>query len=265
MGYAYRTHTYTSGPQEFPVNFTLGYISKQDVFVSVVGEVDGEGAQVYRSFNWIDDNTISVEGNLESGDVVKIQRVVSKQELAVDFATTGTATRDNLNAGFKQLLMAVHELYDGVLADRALVTALPQDIENGLAFISNNANALLAAASMDAVTLQQLSNVYVDVANALTDAQTAETNAEAAEANAVSAVTSCQDLLTQMHTLSQSITTSAAVLKFYGLKLSTSHDLLLDVGTGDYDVADYPWWDVNSDAITFSIDNNGHLLLQEST
>ena len=265
MGYAYRTHTYTSGPQEFPVNFTLGYISKQDVFVSVVGEVDGEGAQVYRSFNWIDDNTISVEGDLENGDVVKIQRVVSKQELAVDFASTGTATRDNLNAGFKQLLMAVHELYDGVLADRALVTALPQDIENGLAFISNNASALLAAASLDNVTLQELSDVYVDVATALADAQTAETNAETAETNAETALASCQALLTQMNALAASITTSAPVLKFYGLKLSADCDLLLDFGIESYDATEYLWWDVNSDAITFSIDNNGHLLLQEAT
>lgn len=265
MGYAYTTSTYTGGPQQFDVNFTMGYISKQDVFVSVVGELDGEGAQVYRSFDWVDDDTITIPSALTVGDVVKIQRVVSKQELAVDFGTTGTATRDSLNAGFKQLLMAVHELYDGVLADRALVTALPQDIENGLAFISNNASALLAAASLDNVTLQELSAVYVDVATALTDAQTAASDAEGSSTAATTTLASAQALLDQMNSLADSVTAGASVLKFYGLSVNSSCNLILEVGTDNYDAENFAWFDVNSNSMTFSVDSNGHLLLQNAT
>ena len=128
MGYANRTHTYTSGPQEFPVNFTLGYISKQDVFVSVVGEVDGESNQVYRTFDWIDDNTVRVHGTLNNGDVVKIERVVSKQVLPVNFSNAGTATRANLDLAFKYALMVYHELLDARLVDRSTTDPVPRDL-----------------------------------------------------------------------------------------------------------------------------------------
>jgi len=164
MGYSYNTHVYTSGAQEFPVHFTLGYINKQDVFVNVIGEVDGEGSEIYRDFEWIDDATIRVTEPLTEGDVVKIQRVVSKQELMVDFTTPGSASRDSLNAGFKQLLMAIHEMYDGVLADKALVTTLPRDIEVALAFISTHSDVLLTLETQgNEILWTELLNTYISI------------------------------------------------------------------------------------------------------
>ena len=166
MGYSINKYPYT-GSSDFEATFTLGYISRSDVYVFIEGELDSEGNQIFRDFDWLTDTRVRVLGDIPAGSTVVLQRVVSKQGLALDFSVSGDVTRRSLEAGFKQLLMTVHELYDGALADRALVVALPQDIENGLAFVANHANALLAVADKDNALLQDLLSAYQDITVAM--------------------------------------------------------------------------------------------------
>ena len=166
MGYSINKYPYT-GSSDFDLNFTLGYISRSDVFVYIEDELDSEDNQIFREFDWLTDNRVRVQGDIADGSTVVLQRVVTKQGLALDFSVSGAVTRTSLEVGFKQLLMTVHELYDGALADRALTVALPQDIENGLAFLANNANAVLAVADQDNTLLQDLLSAYQDITVAM--------------------------------------------------------------------------------------------------
>lgn len=191
MGYSINKYPY-AGSNEFDLNFTLGYINRSDVFAYVQDELDTQGSQVFRDITWLDNNRVRVSGTFSTGDTVVLQRVVSKQALVIDFETEGTATRQALNTGFKQAIMAVHELYDGALADTALVTATPDAVENALRFISTNSAAILAVGAMDATDLEEVSNAlqaveFENFTTILNQTTAAKTGAENAATQALAA------------------------------------------------------------------------------
>ena len=256
MAYSFTDIPITGESQDFEVSFTLGYISKQDVYAYVLGDVDGNGNIIYRQFDWLDDNTIRLLDPLSVGEVLRIQRVVSKQNLVHDFTSDGSADRRNIETAYKQVLMIAHELFDGVLADKALVQALPQDIENGLKFVSENAAGLLAAGQIDSNTLTQLSDAYVEINVALEQAQQSESNAESSANAAQDAV---QAAITSLTTLSAQIIPSANTPKFYGLFVD-GDNLVMTVGIDNYSIDSYAFWHVTADAITFIV-RDGNLIL----
>lgn len=126
MAYSRLEYTYSGGDQTFAINFTMDFLDREHVTVYVEGELDGLGDQVYRDFTWVDDTEIEVTDDLDVDDVVVILRTVPKDALVVDFTTAGAATRDNLIAGYKQNMMALHELLDGRVGDSALVDEIVQ-------------------------------------------------------------------------------------------------------------------------------------------
>ena len=180
MGYSVNRYVYNGGPQQFNLNFALGYVSRSHVFCYIEGELDGSGNQVYKSFDWIDDNTIEVTDTLTVGQEVTVQRVVPKQQLYVDFTNEGTATRRNLNTGFRQSLMAVHELLDGFLGD-VLLAPTPAVIQDALAFIADNSNAILEVGSLDQQLLDDFETLRDTVISRAQEAQDAADAAEQSE------------------------------------------------------------------------------------
>lgn len=139
MGLSRNEYVYSGGPQEFDLNFALGYVRKSDVTAFVKDELDGLGAQVFRNLTWINDQRVEVQGSLEPGDVVVIQRTVPKTQFFVDLENPGTATRRNLMTGYRQVMMAMHELLDGRIADTLVVEdAVAQAVSDALAQILEN-------------------------------------------------------------------------------------------------------------------------------
>lgn len=106
-------YTYTGGPQEFPINYDLGYIDRDDIYVRVNLATDGSGDPVFSNFEFIDDANIRVLDPLVNGDAVQIRRIVSKTELQVDFVAGADVTAANINNQTLQSLMIYQELLDG--------------------------------------------------------------------------------------------------------------------------------------------------------
>jgi len=180
MGFSILKTAFT-GSNDFDLSFTLGFINRNDVRVYVEGEVDGLGEQVFRQFDYIDDNTIRVIGTLQTGDIVVRQRKVSVTDLPVDFLAPGAAIRQNLNTAFRYSVMVVHEVLDGI------DTALSEAVADALAA----ANAVLAdtrAALSDAI---DAANVALGFSQTAQSAKVAAENAEdGAAASATAALAS---------------------------------------------------------------------------
>jgi len=201
------TYTYTSGPQNFLVSFSLGFIKRADVKVWVNGQLDGAGDPVYSAFDWIDDSTITVTDPLVSGDSVTILRTVPKTELEVSFKDGADITPENLDLSAKQGLMVYQELIDGRIegaenpsdaADRATASAADAQTSEDNAEASAIAANLseIEAANSEANAGTSESNAAASAAAALvsennaadseTNAATSETNAAASESAAAS-------------------------------------------------------------------------------
>lgn len=166
MGFSTNTYVYGGGAQTFPVSFTLGYLSRDDVQVRINDEVDGNDDPVYAEFDWIDASTIEVIPSLTNGDSVEITRTVSKTELEVDFGAGADITPRNLSAQQLQIIMIVHELMDN-------------RIEGELKSLSD----LLIGSALEDIGLSQ---------DAREGAEAAQAAAEAATISAVDAMTVAQ-------------------------------------------------------------------------
>lgn len=174
MAYSYLRHTY-AGVNVFAVNFTLGYISQDQVKAQVNDEVDGLGDPVYRTITWLTEGTIAISGSLVNGDQVLLTRTVDKEDLTHNYADGEIITEENLDQSFKQAIMAVHEVLDGRFG------VIQTEIDMGTNRITNLGNAIGA---QDAVTLNQLEDY---TGNAPAYAAAAANSASQASASAVQA------------------------------------------------------------------------------
>ena len=107
MAYSYARYTGDGVTTQFPINFTLGYISKDDVHVYV--------NNVVTSFTWVSDYIIELISAPSDGADVLIRRIVDKEDLIHDYIDGAVIVEKNLDDSNKQTLMAVHEMLDGFL------------------------------------------------------------------------------------------------------------------------------------------------------
>lgn len=111
------TSTYTSGPQVFDASFALGVLKPEHLSAYVVGEIDGEGAQVYRPFVWNKlAQTMTITTPLTNGDVVVRARTVPKEILLTSFQAGADVTKRNLDFNSLHLIHAIHEILDNRVA-----------------------------------------------------------------------------------------------------------------------------------------------------
>lgn len=123
------TFTYAGGPQVFSTNFALGVLETEHIFVSVDGNVDGQGNQVFSNFTY-DENTgnITITDILTVGDTGVIARNVPINDLITDFEQGADVTRRNLDRMAKQILMSAQQIKDQSDQDNDRVDGIIDDV-----------------------------------------------------------------------------------------------------------------------------------------
>lgn len=72
---------------QYPLNFTLGILSRDYVTCRVGSEVDGLGAPVYRTLEWVTDGLVNIQGAVPGNNVpIVFKRTVPKDELQHDYS-----------------------------------------------------------------------------------------------------------------------------------------------------------------------------------
>jgi hypothetical protein len=117
MSYSLLEFTGDGETVTFPIAFTLGYLSQDDVFCRVNNEVDVNGDPVYRSITWLPGNEglVTIGGDVpEVGVPIVFSRVVDKDKLLYDFQKNDPIDERSLDESHLQLMMAMHEFLDGI-------------------------------------------------------------------------------------------------------------------------------------------------------
>jgi len=167
------------GQLTFAVNFSLGYLDPAHVTCRVNEEVDGAGEPVFRTINFASEGVVdSINGSLTNGDIIVFERTVPSNVLQHDYQDGALLIEDNLDESFKQVLMLVHEVLDGRLAE------LTVDLNAGGNQLINVAPA---TESNHAVTLAQLDAATGNIPSSAIEAEKARAVAVAAAAVALDA------------------------------------------------------------------------------
>ncbi len=114
MAFSVNTPVGDGVTKQFAVNFTNGLFSRDSVHVFVEGEVDGLGEPIERTFTFINDGLIELDGAAPAnGATVEIRRIMDKNGPAVDFADGEILTEATADRGLDHLINSIHELLDG--------------------------------------------------------------------------------------------------------------------------------------------------------
>ena len=144
------TTTGSLGYGPYPLNFTLGILTRDHVKCRVNSEVDGLGDPVYRSLTWTTDSLVTISSGAEptSSDSVSFIRTVPSDILYHDYSDNSPITEQNLDESNKQSLMLIHQFLDG-----RFTNALAANFDLGNFKIVNLADG---EAATDAATFGQL-------------------------------------------------------------------------------------------------------------
>lgn len=190
MAYSIVTHTGDGNTTTFPINFTLGFISRDYVKCRVGSEVDGLDQPIYRALTWITDGLVQVGGAPAAlGVTIEFTRTVDKDQLIHDYSDGAAITESNLDDSNKQTLMALHEFLDDRI--RVLPTSDLDMNSNKITNLADGTNPQDAVTVLQAGQAIALTPVAVqaaeDAAEALSSAQVALGLAQAAQAAAEAA------------------------------------------------------------------------------
>ncbi len=103
----------------YPIDFTLGYINRDYVYV-YLNEVESYTTQL--SYTWIDNSQIQLSAPVADGVPFTIRRVVPRDELVNDYEDGSILREENLDQSFKQTLMALEEIQDGYADPDGILT-----------------------------------------------------------------------------------------------------------------------------------------------
>ena len=170
MAYSILSGTGNGVTDTFPINFTLGFISREHIKCRVGNEVDGLGDPVYRSLNWINDGLVQILGGAPGNGVAyEFTRTVPLDGLIHDYTNGEEIEEQNLDDSNKQTLMAVHQVLDGRFEE-----PFQQDLNLGGHKLTNVGNGV---ALTDAATVGQIGDAPSYAAAAAASAATATTQA----------------------------------------------------------------------------------------
>ncbi len=105
--------TYAGGAQTFTLSLSLDYDETSDIEAYVVGNVDGEGAQIFNTFTFDSEFVIRITETLAVDDEVVVQRTVSSTVQKVNFETGGDVTPRNLQLQYRHIFSLLQEVLDG--------------------------------------------------------------------------------------------------------------------------------------------------------
>lgn len=112
---------------QYSIPFTLGILKRQYVTCRVGDEVDGLGAPVYRTLEWITDSLVNIQGTVPGDDVpIVFRRTMPKTALIHDYSDGSAITEENLDESNLQHIMSIHEFLDGRL-EAGFVQDLPMN------------------------------------------------------------------------------------------------------------------------------------------
>lgn len=116
MAYSYFKYEGDGSTTTFAIPFALGILKKEDVTVHVGDEQNSSGQPIYRTWDFLPGNQgmIKIDGTPPKvGEVVRIERTVSKTQLVHDFQKGEPLDELSLDESHEQLMMAVQEALDG--------------------------------------------------------------------------------------------------------------------------------------------------------
>lgn len=143
MGLSVNEYTY-SGSDEFDLGFALGYDKQTDISAEVD---DGGGLPVVATFDFVTDNRIRITSPaLNTGDVIRVLRTVSKTDPAVDVSQPSNLSRENVQKLFLQSMYVMHEVLDSRVA--------------GVGVVEDEVQTIAAAAVADALALTPIVASY---------------------------------------------------------------------------------------------------------
>lgn len=114
MAFSRTTTTGDGSTVTFPINFTLGYLSEDDITCQVGGEVDGSGDPVYRPLTFLTSSLVTIGGDTPGdGEEIIFERTIDKTQMQNDFNNDDVLDELNLDNSFLQIMHATHEALDG--------------------------------------------------------------------------------------------------------------------------------------------------------
>lgn len=171
MAYANIEHTYSGGALTFSTGFATGAKDSGDLYVYVLGELDGLSNQVYRAFTYDEGTGVVTVTNTINGPyprTVRIERRTTIETPDIDFLAGDEVSRRNLQDNTLQLMRGLQEAVDTAATLRgdhddlqAEVDALEADITGVVDSAQGYADAAEAsatAAAASAVSAGQSAN-----------------------------------------------------------------------------------------------------------
>lgn len=138
---------------QFPINFTLGILNRDQVECTVDG--------ISRTFTWITDGLVLLDDDPpENGALIRFTRTTSKTELQHDYSNGAAIEETNLDESNKQNIMLVHEILDG-----RGTAPQKQDLDMGGYKIINMATG---EDDDDAATVEQINTVFTNIEDIIT-------------------------------------------------------------------------------------------------
>ena len=152
----------------YPIDFDLGYLRKEFVYVYLEDTPYTEQLE----YTWVSRTEIELDIPVPNGIVLHIRRVVDRSELFNDYTNGALLSSKNLDDSFSQALMIEEEIQDGYLMPEGVVTLANEIIFEQAIHVqepteeTNPTTKLyvdeaIAQAQQDAVDLKQ----YVDEAD----------------------------------------------------------------------------------------------------
>lgn len=105
-----RTYTSDGSTVLYPIDFELGYLRKEYVYVYTGAESDFE---TQLDYTWPTDASIQLNAPLPAGEPLFIRRIIPRKELVNDYVDKSILIERNLNMSFLQALMILQEIRDG--------------------------------------------------------------------------------------------------------------------------------------------------------
>lgn len=113
MAKTYRQYPFEGNRTTYPVDFQLGYLDRSHIYV-YIGDVLGNPLNQIQ-YTWINANQISLHSPILPDEQLIIRRITPRNNLINNYEDNARLKEKNLNDSYKQALMILQELEDGLV------------------------------------------------------------------------------------------------------------------------------------------------------
>jgi len=206
MAQTIRTHVSDGTSVLFAVDFDLGYIRREFVYVYQGEHPDFE---TQLGYTWINSSQIQLDTPVPFGETFYIRRVIPRNEAVNNYEDGAVLKEKNLNNSYKQALMIQEELADGFLTTGSIAFQVNADIDMQGHRLLDLPDALLPQEPSTKSQLDTVQTVLTDKIN--TDVQQEATTRAQADIELQQVDTDLDNRITnEVQTLNSTITTVIA-------------------------------------------------------